>query len=140
MSTKTATTGRKNPLSEEQQPTTAEGSDALLINDLLEVLKLYLDSEEVDAVYQAYVFGAEAHEGQKRHSGEAYIFHPLSVAAILSEMRLDSRSIIAALLHDVIEDTPTAKEEIQSRFGKEDRKSTRLNSSHSSVSRMPSSA
>ena len=119
MSTKTATTGRKNPLSEEQQPTTAEGSDALLINDLLEVLKLYLDSEEVDAVYQAYVFGAEAHEGQKRHSGEAYIFHPLSVAAILSEMRLDSRSIIAALLHDVIEDTPTAKEEIQSRFGKD---------------------
>jgi RelA/SpoT family (p)ppGpp synthetase len=90
-----------------------------LISDLLQIVEQYLDSKEVKAIYRAYLFGAEAHEGQVRHSGEAYIFHPLSVARILADMRLDSRSIIAALLHDVIEDTPTAKKELVAQFGKD---------------------
>ena len=83
------------------------------------MLEDYLDTDQVTEVYQAYLFSAEAHEGQHRVSGEAYIFHPLSVAQILAEMRMDHRSIIAALLHDVIEDTSQGKEEITKRFGEE---------------------
>ena len=65
------------------------------------------------------MFGAEAHDGQSRLSGEPYIYHPVAVARILAEMRMDYKSLIAALLHDVIEDTPTAKEQINKLFGEE---------------------
>ena len=78
-----------------------------------------MSPEEVADVYRAYLFGAEAHEGQKRKSGEAYIFHPLTVARILAELRMDPPTIIAAILHDVIEDTPTAKEQVITSFGEE---------------------
>ena len=98
MPTTPATTRRKSPSAENRQRSAKPSKDRLLISDLLEIVEPYLDSEEVKAVYDAYLFGAEAHEGQVRRSGEAYIFHPLSVAAILGSMRLDSRSIIAALL------------------------------------------
>lgn len=90
-----------------------------LIGELCEILGHYLDERAVEDVYQAYLFGAEAHEGQRRRSGEPYISHPLEVARILADMRLDSRSIIAAILHDVIEDTPTAKEHLVERFGED---------------------
>ncbi|HEY9147632.1 MAG TPA: RelA/SpoT family protein, partial [Gammaproteobacteria bacterium] len=83
------------------------------------MLEEYLEDEQVRAVYQAYLFGAEAHEGQRRMSGEPYIYHPLAVARILAEMYLDHETIIAAILHDVIEDTPTAKEQLAERFGQE---------------------
>ncbi|HBP85567.1 MAG TPA: guanosine-3',5'-bis(diphosphate) 3'-diphosphatase, partial [Gammaproteobacteria bacterium] len=119
MPTTPATKRRKSPSAESRQRPAKSSKGRLLISDLLEVVEQYLDPEEIKAVYDAYLFGAEAHEGQTRRSGEAYIFHPLSVAAILSDIRLDSRSIIAALLHDVIEDTPTAKEELATRFGKD---------------------
>lgn len=65
------------------------------------------------------MFGAEAHEGQLRRSGEPYIHHPIEVARILAGMHLDAQSITAAILHDVIEDTKTAKEQIATDFGKE---------------------
>ena len=119
MPTTPATKRRKSPSAESRQRPAKSSKGRLLISDLLEVVEQYLDPEEIKAVCDAYLFGAEAHEGQTRRSGEAYIFHPLSVAAILSDIRLDSRSIIAALLHDVIEDTPTAKEELATRFGKD---------------------
>ncbi|MDH3689725.1 MAG: bifunctional (p)ppGpp synthetase/guanosine-3',5'-bis(diphosphate) 3'-pyrophosphohydrolase [Gammaproteobacteria bacterium] len=90
-----------------------------LIDELCELLEQYLDEQAVDDVYRAYLFGAEAHEGQTRLSGEPYISHPLQVASILALMRLDSRSIIAAILHDVIEDTPTAKEQLVQQFGED---------------------
>ena len=70
-------------------------------------------------MYRAYLFSAEAHEGQHRRSGEPYIFHPLEVARILAHMHLDSKSISAAILHDVIEDTPHSKEKIAELFGKD---------------------
>ncbi len=89
------------------------------ISDLCAMLEGYLEPEQVKDVYQAYLFGAEAHEGQRRLSGEAYIFHPLAVARILAEMRMDHQTIIAAILHDVIEDTPTAKEHLAELFGDE---------------------
>jgi GTP pyrophosphokinase len=90
-----------------------------LISDLCHDLEAYLDSAQVAEVYRAYLFGAQAHEGQKRASGEPYIFHPIAVARILCEMRMDYKSVIAALLHDVIEDTPTLKEQLAEDFGEE---------------------
>ena len=90
-----------------------------LVSELCELLESYLDSEQVKKVYNAYLFSAEAHEGQKRLTGEPYIYHPLAVAKIMAEMRMDGQSITAAILHDVIEDTPTAKEQIIEQFGEE---------------------
>jgi len=88
-----------------------------LISELCELLDSYLDPSEVKHVYRAYLFSAEAHEGQKRLTGEPYIYHPLAVAKIMAEMRLDYQSVTAAILHDVIEDTPTAKDQIREEFG-----------------------
>ena len=96
-----------------------EEQQRYLISDLCHDLEDYLDSAQVAEVYRAYLFGAQAHEGQKRASGEPYIFHPIAVARILCEMRMDYKSIIAALLHDVIEDTPTLKEQLAEDFGEE---------------------
>jgi len=83
------------------------------------LLEEYLEPDQIAEVYRAYLFGAEAHDGQSRLSGEPYIYHPVAVARILAEMRMDSKSLIAALLHDVIEDTPTAKEQLVKLFGEE---------------------
>lgn len=90
-----------------------------LISDLCGLADNYLEPDQVREIYKAYQFGAEAHEGQRRASGEPYIQHPIQVAKILAEMRLDYQSIVAAILHDVIEDTDTAKPQIAKKFGKE---------------------
>src|SRR3990170_3011713 len=89
------------------------------ISDLCAILETYLEPKDVADVYRAYLFGAEAHDGQQRVSGEPYIYHPIEVARILAGMRLDAKSITAAILHDVIEDTPTAKEHIAEEFGED---------------------
>ncbi len=83
------------------------------------MLDEYLEPEQVAEVYQAYLFGAEAHDGQHRLSGEPYITHPIAVARILAELRVDHLSIVAAILHDVIEDTEIAKDLVEERFGEE---------------------
>ena len=90
-----------------------------LISDLCGLADNYLEPDQVREIYRAYQFGAEAHEGQRRASGEPYIQHPIQVAKILAEMRLDHQSIVAAILHDVIEDTDTAKPQIAKQFGNE---------------------
>ena len=92
---------------------------AFRISHLCEMLETYLEMEQVAEVYQAYLFGAEAHDGQVRQTGEPYIYHPLAVARILAEMHMDQKSIISAILHDVIEDTPFAKDQVEKRFGEE---------------------
>ncbi|MGH9351164.1 MAG: HD domain-containing protein, partial [Terriglobia bacterium] len=89
------------------------------IEALLTKLRTYLPQAQVAEVYQAYKFVARAHEGQRRVSGEPYISHPVSVATILADQHMDHHTIEAALLHDVIEDTPTLKEELITRFGQE---------------------
>ncbi|MDX1654618.1 MAG: HD domain-containing protein, partial [Candidatus Competibacteraceae bacterium] len=89
------------------------------VDELCQVLGTYLDSAQVEQVRQACEFSAEAHLGQYRKSGEPYIFHPISVAHILAEVRFDFETILAAILHDVIEDTPFSKEQIAERFGQE---------------------
>ena len=93
--------------------------DQTRISELCAELETYLTPAQVEKVYEAYLVGAEAHEGQSRVSGEPYISHPVAVARILAEMRMDSASITAAILHDVIEDTPTLKEHIAEQFGEE---------------------
>ncbi|MBM2829378.1 MAG: diphosphokinase [Gammaproteobacteria bacterium] len=88
------------------------------INDLVRQVSSYLTPYQVEKIKQAYSFGARVHEGQHRVSGEPYIYHPLEVAHILADMHMDHQTLIAALLHDVIEDTATAKQEISRKFGK----------------------
>ena len=100
-----------------QVPPVIEQSPRFLISDLCDVLEDYLDPEQVKKIYQAYLFSASAHEGQTRQSGEPYIYHPISVANVLAEMKMDAETIQAAMLHDVIEDTETAKEQIKIEFG-----------------------
>jgi len=94
-------------------------SKMFLISDLCAMLDSYLEPEQVQEVYRAYLIGAEAHEGQRRLSGEPYIYHPLAVAKILAEMRLDHKTIAAAILHDVIEDTDIDHERLAELFGEE---------------------
>jgi guanosine-3',5'-bis(diphosphate) 3'-pyrophosphohydrolase len=87
--------------------------------DLLEKIRTYTSDEEREFLRRAYVFSALEHKGQVRHSGEPYLVHPLEVASILAEMRLDPVAIAAGLLHDVVEDTLTTIEKIQEHFGPE---------------------
>lgn len=82
-------------------------------------MERYLPAEQVKQVMGAYEFAAKAHEGQQRQSGEPYISHPVAVATLLAELKLDAQTLMAALLHDVIEDTGVPKEDIAGMFGEE---------------------
>ncbi len=90
-----------------------------LVSDLCIFLESYLSQDQIREVYRAYLFSAEAHEGQHRKSGEPYIYHPVAVARILAEMRMDHKCLMAAVLHDVIEDTHAAKETLAKEFDQE---------------------
>jgi len=87
------------------------------LKELLASVGTYLPAEQVARIREAAEFGASAHKGQKRLSGEPYIAHPVAAAAILADLRLDGDTIVAAILHDVIEDTPTPKDQLAARFG-----------------------
>ena len=95
------------------------GRGSIGISQLLSKLEVYLPPEQVTRAQEAYELAREAHKGQKRMTGEEYITHPVAVAGILADLHLDGPTICAALLHDVIEDTPTAKDEIVERFGRD---------------------
>jgi guanosine-3',5'-bis(diphosphate) 3'-pyrophosphohydrolase len=86
---------------------------------LREELKHYLNDAEISAIEKAFLLAKAAHEGQKRHTGEAYITHPVAVATILAQMRMDPQTIMAAIMHDVIEDTYVEKQDLVDQFGKE---------------------
>ncbi|MEL0036213.1 MAG: bifunctional GTP diphosphokinase/guanosine-3',5'-bis pyrophosphate 3'-pyrophosphohydrolase [Gammaproteobacteria bacterium] len=88
-----------------------------LISGLIEQLETYLSAEQIQLVEDAFVFAKDAHEGQMRSSGEPYITHPVAVAKILSEINLDHQTIMAALMHDVIEDTGVTQELMTDKFG-----------------------
>ncbi len=87
------------------------------ITDILDKIDDYNPEGDTDVIDRAYIYSARVHEGQVRLSGEPYLSHPLEVASILADMRLDVESIAAALLHDVIEDTPATREDIEEMFG-----------------------
>ncbi|MGG3456732.1 MULTISPECIES: RelA/SpoT family protein [Paenibacillus] len=87
------------------------------IEQLLEKASAYIKEPDLDRIREAYEFADEAHHGQVRKSGEPYILHPLAVADIVVNMQMDALSVIAALLHDVVEDTTVSLKEIQEHFG-----------------------
>jgi GTP pyrophosphokinase len=87
--------------------------------DLLGKVRAYSPDADVELLRRAYVFSAFEHRGQVRHSGEPYLIHPLAVADLLVDMKLDAVAIAAGLLHDVVEDTLTTIERIQELFGPE---------------------
>jgi GTP pyrophosphokinase len=87
------------------------------LKELLSSVETYLPPDQVERIREAAEFGASAHKGQKRLSGEPYIAHPVAAAAILADLRLDADTIVAAILHDVIEDTPTPKDQLAAKFG-----------------------
>ncbi len=89
------------------------------ITDILEKVAEYFPEADLDIIDRAYVYSARVHAGQMRLSGEPYLSHPLEVAGILSDMKLDSVSVAAGLLHDVVEDTHATPEEIREMFGPE---------------------
>ena len=87
------------------------------IDALADRLSTYLGHDQVNLVRRAYFYAEQAHDGQRRRSGEAYVTHPLAVASILADMHMDHQSLMAAMLHDVIEDTGIAKEALNAQFG-----------------------
>jgi guanosine-3',5'-bis(diphosphate) 3'-pyrophosphohydrolase len=89
------------------------------INDIIDKIADYVPEADLDIVKRAYIYSARVHEGQVRLSGEPYLSHPLEVAGILADMKLDPESIAAGLLHDVIEDTSATPQEIKDLFGPE---------------------
>ena len=89
------------------------------VEDLIALVRNYNPRTNVELIRRAYDYGRRMHDGQKRHSGEDYFTHPVAVAAILTEQRLDDASIITALLHDTIEDTKSTYTEIAAMFGDE---------------------
>jgi GTP pyrophosphokinase len=89
------------------------------INDIIDKVTEYYPDADLDLIDRAYIFSAKVHDGQVRLSGEPYLYHPLAVAGILADMKLDVVSVAAGLLHDVVEDTHATLEEIEEMFGKE---------------------
>jgi GTP pyrophosphokinase len=89
------------------------------LNDILDTLTSYNPTADLDLLRKAYVYSAKVHQGQTRLSGEPYLVHPMEVAAILAELRLDVPTVVTGLLHDTIEDTLTTREELEELFGAE---------------------
>jgi RelA/SpoT family (p)ppGpp synthetase len=89
------------------------------IAQLISRIEAYLPPDQVERVREAFDYAEVAHKGQKRQSGEAYITHPVAVADILAELHLDGPTLTAAILHDVVEDTPSSMAEVEQKFGRE---------------------
>ncbi len=88
-------------------------------NDIVEKVQETQPNSDLATLHKAYVYSAKVHQGQSRLSGEAYLTHPLAVADVLANMRLDEVTVVAGLLHDTIEDTLVTEEDIQREFGDE---------------------
>lgn len=105
----------------DQSPATLQPAETgLVMSDIeafAERLNSYLEPEQINLVRRAYYYAEQAHDGQTRRSGEPYVTHPLAVAGILAEMHMDYQSLMAAMLHDVIEDTGIPKTALEKQFG-----------------------
>jgi len=91
----------------------------LRINDIIDKAQTYLPQEDLEMIEKAYIYSASVHQGQVRLSGEPYLTHPMEVAGILTDMKMDAATIISGLLHDTIEDTLTTAEQLEKEFGKD---------------------
>ncbi|MFZ3207932.1 MAG: bifunctional (p)ppGpp synthetase/guanosine-3',5'-bis(diphosphate) 3'-pyrophosphohydrolase [Geobacteraceae bacterium] len=89
------------------------------LNDILDKVASYNPSADMDMIRKSYVFCAKVHQGQTRLSGEPYLIHPMEVAGILADLKLDVATVVTGLLHDVVEDTLTTQEELEQIFGLE---------------------
>ena len=89
------------------------------VNDLVEKVQGYAQDADIRMIVDAYLYSAHAHSGQTRKSGEAYLTHPLAVAGILADMRMDVDTIATGLLHDTMEDCMTSIEDLTERFGRD---------------------
>ena len=89
------------------------------LNSLIERVRSYDSGADTELIRRAYDFSATVHKGQKRKSGEPYLIHPVEVAGIITELKLDISSVATALLHDTVEDTLTTLEQIETTFGTE---------------------
>lgn len=89
------------------------------INELVEKVQSYYPAADIDLIRSAYDFSAKVHQGQKRLSGEPYLIHPMAVADIIADLKLDVPSVVGGLLHDTVEDTLTTLDELKSLFGRE---------------------
>ncbi len=89
------------------------------LGDILEKVKSYNPKADLEEINRAYVYSAKAHAGHVRQSGEPYLIHPLDVAMILSEMKMDVTTILVGLLHDTVEDTDATREDLEKQFGQE---------------------
>jgi guanosine-3',5'-bis(diphosphate) 3'-pyrophosphohydrolase len=92
-------------------------SKELRVNDLIEKVQSYYPAADAGLIRAAYEYSAEVHRGQKRLSGEPYLTHPMAVAGIIADLKLDVPSIVAGLLHDTVEDTLATLDELRARFG-----------------------
>ena len=101
------------------KPTKEFVSPESLYDELIASVRRYHPSADISLIEKAYKIADEAHKGQVRKSGEAYIIHPLCVAIILAELELDKETIVAGILHDVVEDTVMTEEEIAKEFSEE---------------------
>jgi len=101
------------------EPTALDDESELpaYVRELLELTD-YLSEPQRQLLLRAWEVGAAAHEGQMRKSGEPYITHPVAVAGVLAQQRLDVETLVAAILHDTIEDTPLTRDELADQFGK----------------------
>src|SRR5437016_5617528 len=90
---------------------------ATKFRDLLKLVREYRPNDDLDIIQRAYDFSLQHHTGQTRASGEPYLVHPLEVALVLAEMKLDSTAIAAGLLHDAVEDTDVTNSQIEEKFG-----------------------
>src|SRR3954465_4458438 len=89
------------------------------LNDILQRVASYHPDPDLDVIKKAYVYSAKVHQGQVRKSGEPYLVHPLEVAGLLAQLKLDEASIVSGLLHDTIEDTLATPDEVKDLFGEE---------------------
>ncbi len=112
---KTAKHSSAEPFSEELPLLPADSEDSQLTT----LLRVYLSQAEIEQVWDAYRYSDIVHQGQMRRSGEPYISHPVAVTCILAKLHLDVPTLLAALLHDVVEDSEVSKEELSERFGKQ---------------------
>ena len=101
------------------KPTKDFESPDKLYEELIARVRRYHPSADISLIEKAYTIARDAHEGQARKSGEPYIIHPLCVSIILADLELDKETIVAGLLHDVVEDTVMTDEEIAGEFGSE---------------------
>ncbi|MDE3062789.1 MAG: bifunctional (p)ppGpp synthetase/guanosine-3',5'-bis(diphosphate) 3'-pyrophosphohydrolase, partial [Acidobacteriota bacterium] len=102
-------------------PLPLPGEDAISqrFEALLQQVQANRPTEDVGLIRKAWEFCVQHHQGQMRASGEPYIIHPLEVAEVLAELKMDATAISAGLLHDAVEDTPATREEIQAAFGEQ---------------------